>query len=93
MMTYWGGESFYFDDLENPVIAALTERSRPSIVEAALSPRDLRTYRLLWRVFVGQLDSWEQPWHEFATKVSIPPDRVLGVLHPGDERWPRNDVA
>jgi hypothetical protein len=88
LMTYWGGESFYFDDPDNSVIAALTERSRPSIVEAAVRPQDLRTYRLLWRVFVGQLGSWEQPWHEFATKVSIPPERVLGVLHPGDAGWP-----
>ena len=88
LMTYWGGESFYFDDSKSPVIAALSARSRPSIIEAAVSPHDLRSYRWLWRVFVGQLDSWEQPWHEFATQASIPPERVLGVLHPGDRRWP-----
>ena len=88
-MTFWGGESFYFDDREDPAITALTAASRPSIIETAALAKDLCTYHWLWRIFVAQADSsWDEPWHEFSTKVSIPPERILGILHPDSERWP-----
>ena len=92
-MTYWGGESFYFWSKTDPeqfaAIAALSDLSTPAIIEVAALAQDLCTYRWLWPIFVGQIGPWDDPWHEFSTKVSIPPERVLDVLHPGSERWPR----
>ncbi len=88
LMTNWGGESFYFDSSDDPTIAALSALSTPSIIEAAVSAQDLCTYHWLWRIFVGRVDPWDEPWHEFSTKVSVPADRILSILHPESERWP-----
>ena len=88
LMTHWGGESFYFDGPDDPTIVALSALSTPSIIEVAVRAHDLCTYHWLWRIFVGRVDPWDEPWHEFSTKVSVPADRVLEILHPGSARWP-----
>jgi hypothetical protein len=92
LMTYWGGESFYFwskaDPEQSAAIAALSDLSTPTIIEVAARAQDLCTYHRLWPIFVGQIGHWDDPWHEFSTKVSIPPERVLDVLRPGSGRWP-----
>jgi hypothetical protein len=88
LMTHWGGESCLLLKQEDPPHAAVCERSTSTIVEAAVSARDLCAHRSLWRVFVGQADRWDKPWNEFSTKVSVPATRILAILHPGSERWP-----
>lgn len=88
----WGGESFYWAQQESPdqadVIADLTSVSSPAIIEVAVQAHTLNDYRLLWAVFVGQLDGWSEPWHEFSTRTSIAPDRVVEIIRPENGRWP-----
>lgn len=88
----WGGESFYWagydsDDLAQ-IIGLLTDRSSPAIVELAVSAGLLNTCTKLWRIFAAQLDGWQEPWHEFSTGESIPPEHVVSILDPSSPRWP-----
>jgi hypothetical protein len=90
-LEHWGGECFYRvgrdPELEG-TIALLTDRSVPSIVEVALRASSLNTYTKLWPIFVAQLDGWQEPWHQFSTQESIPPERVLEILDPASPKWP-----
>jgi hypothetical protein len=88
----WGGETFYWAASENErlrgVLRSLTAMSTPVIVEAAVPPMSLCSYRSLWRIFVAQLDGRESPWHEFSVNESVSPDRVLRLIRQGDDAWP-----
>lgn len=91
-LEHWGGESFYWANESSPelreTIDLLTARSQPAIVEVGIHATALNTYTKLWPIFVAQLDAWDEPWHEFSTEESIPPERVVEVLDPMSGRWP-----
>lgn len=91
-LTNWGGESFYFVGRKESDLLATIDRlsdlSVPTVIETAARPHDLCDYKMLWTIFVARLDGWGDPWHEFSTRQSIPPERVLGILHPDSPRWP-----
>ena len=88
----WGGESFYWAAEESAelrsILRSLTTRSRPTIVEVAVEPAGLNRYTNLWQIFVGQLDGWEQAWHEFQTRTNVPRERVLAMIYESSGRWP-----
>jgi hypothetical protein len=88
----WGGETFYWaaseSDAVRNVLRSLAAKSGPVIVEVAVPPLSLCSYRDLWPIFVAQLDGWRSPWHEFSVNESVPPDRVLRLIHQGDSAWP-----
>jgi hypothetical protein len=96
-LSHWGGESFYWSAKESSdlkkTIQLLTERSSPAIVEVGVRARSLNTYGRLWPVFVAQLDRWRQPWHEYWTQESIPPEHVVTILDPRSDRWPLSPGA
>jgi hypothetical protein len=88
----WGGESFYWAATESDELKVtlqhLTTLSTPAIVEIGIYAHTLNWYTNLWPVFVGQLDGWPEPWHEFSITQSIPPDQIVAILGPSSDRWP-----
>lgn len=87
----WGGESFYWSSETvdtRAAIARLTERSIPLIIEVGVEPRSLNAYTKLWPIFVSTIGGWRDPYHEFNTRQSVAPDRVLDIIDESSPRWP-----
>jgi hypothetical protein len=86
----WGGEAIGWTDTDEAatVVDRFTGLSVPAIIEVAVPVGDFPVGKELWPVAVGSLLDLREPGNEWGVEVSVPQDRVVGIIHPGDPRWP-----
>jgi hypothetical protein len=90
LMRAWGGEAIGWtdNDAAADIVARFTTISVPSIIEVAVAVDEVPAGKPLWPVAVGSFLGLPRVGTSWALRASLGPGRIIGIVRPGDPRWP-----
>jgi hypothetical protein len=90
LLGLWGGETIAWTNNEAAaaVVERFTRESLPSIVQVAVALEEVPEFERLWPTAVGRFLGLPRASTEWGLRVSLGPERVVGLLHPEHPRWP-----